>query len=91
MHGGVALAALWLEHLNVQIRAAGKHAIRRLRTRLIEEGALVPVDSRYRFARDVLFATPSSAACVVLGRSANGRTELIDETGRTLKSIEEGY
>ena len=62
---------------------------RRLRAKLVAEGALVAQDSRYRFDRDVLFATPSSAACVVLGRSANGRIELIDEAGRTLKGLEE--
>jgi uncharacterized protein DUF4357 len=62
---------------------------RRLRAKLVQEGALVLQDSRYRFERDVLFAMPSSAASVVLGRSANGRVELIDEAGRTLKSLEE--
>ncbi|WP_168062743.1 GIY-YIG nuclease family protein [Candidatus Manganitrophus noduliformans] len=62
---------------------------RRLRAKLVEEGALVLQDSRYRFERDVLFATPSSAASVVLGRSANGRIELVDEAGRTLKELEE--
>ena len=62
---------------------------RRLRAKLVQEGALVSQDSKYRFNRDVLFATPSSAACVVLGRSANGRIELIDEAGRTLKGLEE--
>ena len=62
---------------------------RRLRAKLIEEGALVLQDSRYRFERNVLFATPSSAASVILGRSANGRIELMDEAGRTLKWLEE--
>ena len=61
----------------------------RLRAKLAQEGALVLHESRYRFERDVLFATPSSAASVVLGRSANGRVELIDEAGRTLKWLEE--
>jgi hypothetical protein len=62
---------------------------RRLRLKLVEEGALLLYESRYRFERDVLFATPSAAASVVLGRSANGRIELVDEDGRTLKSLEE--
>jgi hypothetical protein len=62
---------------------------RRLRAKLLQDGALLWQDSRYRFERDVLFATPSSAACVVLGRSANGRIELVDEAGRTLKRLEE--
>ena len=62
---------------------------RRLRAKLVQEGALVLQDAGYRFNRDVLFATPSSAASVVLGRPANGRIELVDEAGRTLKSLEE--
>ncbi len=62
---------------------------RRLRAKLVQEGALILQGSRYRFDRDVLFVTPSSAASVVLGRSANGRIELVDKVGRTLKSLEE--
>jgi hypothetical protein len=62
---------------------------KRLRAKLVQDGALVLEGSHYRFARDVLFATPSSAAKVVLGRSANGRTDLIDAKGRTLKSLED--
>jgi hypothetical protein len=62
---------------------------RRLRAKLLQEDSLAPQDSRYQFQRDVLFATPSSAASVVLGRSANGRIELIDKEGRTLKKLEE--
>jgi hypothetical protein len=62
---------------------------RRLRAKLVQEGALVLQDSQYRFMRDVLFVTPSSAASAVLGRPANGRIELIDEAGRNLKWLEE--
>lgn len=61
------------------------------RARLVQDGALVsPGQGKpYRFERDVPFPTPSSAACVVLGRSANGRIELVDADGRTLKSLDE--
>lgn len=62
---------------------------RRLRAKLLQEGALVSQGSGHRFARDVLFARPSTAACVVLGRPANGRIELIDDAGRTLKELED--
>ncbi len=60
---------------------------RRLRARLVQEGSLVSRDSRYQFERGVLFATPSSAASVVLGGSANGRIELVDKAGRTFKIV----
>ena len=57
--------------------------------KLVDDGTLVLRDARFRFSRNVLFATPSSAASVVLGRSANGRVELLDQAGRTLKYLEE--
>ncbi len=56
---------------------------------IVYVGEAEEIYPRYRFERDVLFVTPSSAAGVVLGRSANDRVELIDEAGRTLKWLEE--
>ena len=43
----------------------------------------------YRFAQDYAFSSPSTAAAVVLGRSANGRVEWKDAQGRTLKALQE--
>lgn len=43
----------------------------------------------YVFIEDYKFASPSTAAGVVLGRSANGRTVWKDEEGQTLKDIQE--
>jgi hypothetical protein len=40
-------------------------------------------------AQDYLFDSPSTAAGVLLGRSANGRIEWKNEQGQTLKSIQE--
>jgi hypothetical protein len=37
---------------------------------------------------DVLFSSPSSAAAVIMGRSANGLLEWKNESGKTLKEIE---
>lgn len=57
-----------------------------LRNRKILEDA----GETYRLTRDFVFESPSLAAGVVLGRSANGRTEWRDErTGRTLREIQE--
>lgn len=49
----------------------------KLRAQLEAEGTLVllPDGSARRFARDVVFASPSAAAAVVLGRNSNGRLE----------------
>ena len=54
-----------------------EHAYKALREKLVREGALVPAhDGRaMRFARDQVFASPSAAAAVVVGRTANGRSD----------------
>lgn len=61
----------------------------RLRARLLSEGVLVPDGEHLRFAKAHLFDSPSTAAAVVLGRTANGRIEWKDRTGRTLKAGQE--
>lgn len=54
-----------------------EHAYKVLREKLVREGAIVPGhDGRaMRFARDQVFASPSAAAAVVVGRPANGRSD----------------
>jgi hypothetical protein len=53
------------------------HGYKRLREKLEEDGTLVPSDdgSFSRFTRNQVFASPSAAAAMVAGRSANGRVE----------------
>jgi Domain of unknown function (DUF4357) len=60
------------------------------RDQMIEAGLLAPEAGVLRLTQDYAFDSPSQAAAVLLGRSANGRTEWTDENGRTLKSIQEG-
>lgn len=60
-----------------------------LRKALLEQGALVLDGAAYRLTQDYAFNSPSTAAGVLLGRSANGRTEWKDAQGRTLKQIQE--
>ncbi|MFO0798252.1 MAG: GIY-YIG nuclease family protein [Gemmataceae bacterium] len=60
-----------------------------LRQLLMTEGVLVDQGGRLVFTRDHLFASPSGAAGVVLGRSANGWVEWKDRAGRPLKENEE--
>lgn len=47
------------------------------------------IDQNRQFTKDCIFTSPSTAAAIVLGRSANGRTEWKTAEGRTLKEIEE--
>ncbi len=59
---------------------------KKLRDKLIEDQVVV----NNRFEKDYLFSSPSAAAAVVMGRSANGLTEWVSEDGKQLKSIESG-
>ena len=54
------------------------------------EGLLETVsDDQFKLTADHLFTSPSLAADVVLGRSANGRTEWKTADGQTLKELQE--
>jgi hypothetical protein len=60
-----------------------------LRQSLLAQGVLEAAGAGYRLTQDYTFNSPSTAAGVLLGRSANGRTEWKDGEGRTLKGIQE--
>jgi Domain of unknown function (DUF4357) len=60
-----------------------------LRESFVEEGLFVAEGKSMRLTQDYLFASPSTAAAVLLGRSANGRVEWRDKAGRTLKELQE--
>ncbi|MGZ5029892.1 MAG: GIY-YIG nuclease family protein [Methylobacter sp.] len=59
-----------------------------LREELLENEIIKEVDGKLFFQNDYLFSSPSTAAAVVMGRSANGLIEWKDAGGRDLKSIE---
>jgi hypothetical protein len=54
-----------------------EHAYKVLRQKLVDDDVIVPGldSSAMRFARDQVFASPSAAAAVVVGRTANGRND----------------
>ena len=58
----------------------------KLRNKLLENGIL---DESYAFTKDYIFSSPSTAASIVMGRSANGLTEWVTEEGITLKHLQE--
>jgi hypothetical protein len=60
-----------------------------LRNKLIADAALVQKDGFYHFTRDVEFSSPSAAAAVILGGSANGLIEWRTKDGRVLKDLDE--
>jgi len=61
---------------------------RRLKAELVEQGVLSARDGKLLFTVDHLFSTPSSAAALVLGRTANGWIEWRDVAGDTLRDNE---
>ena len=58
------------------------------RQSLIEDSIVVEVNNKLIFREDYLFSSPSAAAAVVMGRSANGLTEWKLNDGRILKTVE---
>lgn len=62
---------------------------RKIRKNLEGTGVLKSDGNYLVFTQDYSFNSPSLAAFVVLGRSANGRTEWQDSSGKTLKEIQE--
>ena len=62
----------------------------KLRLALIENGVLASQDGVLRFSQDYVFASPSTAAGVVLGRSSNGRVVWKTKAGKSLKEFQDG-
>lgn len=60
-----------------------------LRKELQSQGVLISRGDNLEFAQDYLFNSPSTAAGVVQGRSANGRIDWKDDRGRSLKVVQE--
>ncbi len=60
-----------------------------MREALTSNGVLKRDGATYVLTQDYVFPSPSSAAGVLLGRSANGRIEWVAADGRTLRSLQE--
>lgn len=58
------------------------------RKKLIEDNELVVQDDKLIFTKDVEFSSPSAAAAVIHGGSANGLIAWKNSQGRTLKEME---
>lgn len=59
----------------------------RIRKKLVDQNILVEKDGAYVFTQDYVFASPSGAARVVLGRNANGWTCWKYKNGKTLNEV----
>ncbi len=60
-----------------------------LRQQLITDGTLMREERLYRFNKDVEFSSPSAAAAVIEGGSANGLIEWRTKDGKVLKELDE--
>lgn len=60
----------------------------KFRQSLIDDEIVVQLNNKLVFKEDYLFSSPSAAAAVVMGRSANGLTEWKLKDGRILKTVE---
>ena len=60
-----------------------------IRNRMITDGTLVQHEGFYKFTKDVQFASPSAAAAVIHGGSANGLTAWKTKDGIQLKQLDE--
>jgi hypothetical protein len=58
------------------------------RNTLIEEGGLLQKGDVYVFVKDTEFSSPSSAAAVIHGGSANGLTAWVDSSGKSIKDLQ---
>jgi hypothetical protein len=59
-----------------------------LRKDLLTQGVILENGQQYVFTQDQVFNSPSTAAGVVLGRTANGRIEWKNPEGKTLKQLQ---
>jgi hypothetical protein len=60
-----------------------------LRQQLIAEGALIEREGFLVFTKDVEFSSPSAAAAVIHGGTANGLLAWKTKDGKTLKQLDE--
>ena len=84
--GVVVLAG---SEIAVEIAPSMSRAFRRMRQRIIDKGIIQKSNGKLVFCQDYLFASPSSAAAVVMGRNANGPKAWKDKNGKSIRDNEE--
>lgn len=60
----------------------------KLRDNLIADKTVIESDGKFTLQSDYLFSSPSAAAAIVMGRSANGLAEWKTQNGKSLKDLE---
>jgi Domain of unknown function (DUF4357) len=70
------------------VKSYREKRLNKLRDELIETEIIIKVGDKLSFKADYLFSSPSAAAMVIMGRSANGLLEWKDSSGKILHDIE---
>lgn len=70
------------------VKSYREKGLNKLRDELIDNEIIVKVEDKLVFKSDYLFSSPSAAAMVIMGRSANGLLEWKDSSGKALRDIE---
>lgn len=72
---------------NIELTPTASSSVFNLRDNLIEAKVIIQEGDVFVFQDDHLFSSPSSAACQVLGRNANGWREWKTNDGKTLDEL----
>lgn len=86
--GGIVVLAQSQAVANARASAKDYPWVLNTREQLIADGVLAPADGHLVFTKDHEFSSPSAAAAVIHGGTANGRTAWKDAHGKTLKQLE---
>lgn len=71
----------------IELTPSAPESVKSNRQRLLDSGVIEERDGVYVYLQDYLFPSPSAAAQVVLGASANGWVEWKDKDGATLSDV----
>jgi len=85
---GMVVLAQSQAALNLRPSAKDYPWVVNAREQLIKDGVLVAANGHLLFTKNQEFSSPSAAAAVVHGGTANGRTAWKDPDGKTLKQLE---
>ena len=85
---GIVVLAKSQAVLNLRPSAKDYPWVVNAREQLLKDGVLVAADGHLVFTKNHEFSSPSAAAAVIHGGTANGRTAWKDSSGKTLKQIE---
>ena len=89
LKGSTTVAAWKVTKAGAKSTASSYSALASRHQKLINDGSIHIEDGHGVLTRDIPFSSPSGAAAVILGTSANGRTRWINDAGQSYGAWEE--